>query len=267
MITPFAIRWLRGMPHWLASCLAGLWILACPVKAPAASPPAAADPADEAAGRALAAQLRSLMPAKDLLTSGRLLVRSPEGTIRAVPVRMRIEVQSDSATTSYEAFSSSGDRTGYLAISQAADGSRAYFAAKPEAASEPPARHPLLDPMIPFAGSDFWAADLGLEFLSWPLQRIVRSEMRRGRPCRVLESQNPSAPPSGYSRVLSWIDAEQDQIILAKAYTADRKLLKEFSIDSLKKVHGRWQVKKLEMRNLQSDTRTQLEFDLDVPAE
>ncbi len=255
------------MRLWLTPCVAGLWLLARLAATPAASPPAATDPADEAAGRALAAELRTLMPAKDLLTSGRLLIRNPDGAIRTVPIRMRIEARPDSATTSYEAFSPAGDRVDYLAIRQAADGSRAYFAPESEAASEPPALRPLLDPMIPFARSDFWAADLGLDFLSWPLQRIVRSEMRRGRPCRLLESQNPSASPSGYSRVLSWIDAEQNQIILAKAYTADRRLLKEFSVDSLKKVHGRWQVKKLEMRNLQSDTRTQLEFDLDIPAE
>src|SRR5690606_32384207 len=46
--------------------------------------------------------------------------------------------------------------------------------------------------MIPFAGSDFWLGDLGLEFLYWPEQRLIRREMRRGQACSVLESVNPA---------------------------------------------------------------------------
>ena len=30
-------------------------------------------------------------------------------------------------------------------------------------------------PMIPFAGTDFWLADLGMEFLHWPEQRLVKT--------------------------------------------------------------------------------------------
>src|SRR5262249_41829275 len=43
----------------------------------------------------------------------------------------------------------------------------------------------------PFAGSDFWLCDLGLEFLYWPQQRVLKHEMRRSRSCWVLESTTP----------------------------------------------------------------------------
>ena len=92
--------------------------------------------------------------------------------------------------------------------------------------------------MVPFAGSDFWLADLGLEFLNWPTQRLLRKEIRRGQSCAVLESVNPHPAPGAYSRVVSWIDIETDGIINAEAYDSKGKLLKEFAVTSLKKVRG-----------------------------
>jgi hypothetical protein len=70
--------------------------------------------------------------------------------------------------------------------------------------------------MIPFAGSDFWVADLGLEFLHWPKHLLLRKEMRRSRPCDVLES-TCSQPATGYSRIVSWIDIESAGILHAHA--------------------------------------------------
>ena len=49
--------------------------------------------------------------------------------------------------------------------------------------------------MSPFAGSDFWLCDLGLEFFHWPDQRILKHEDRRTRACAVLESTNPNPSP------------------------------------------------------------------------
>ena len=46
--------------------------------------------------------------------------------------------------------------------------------------------------MIPFAGSDFWIADLGLEFFHWPEQKVLKKEFRRNCSCVVLESTNPN---------------------------------------------------------------------------
>lgn len=120
------------------------------------------------------------------------------------------------------------------------------------------------NPFIPFATSDFWLADLGLEFFHWPNPRHVTTEMRKSRPCYVIESVNPKPGKDAYARVLSWIDTEKGGLIRAEAYDEAGKLWKEFSIAKIGKVRGRWQIKELVIRNEKTDTNTRLAFDLEL---
>jgi len=119
--------------------------------------------------------------------------------------------------------------------------------------------------MLPFAGSDFWVADLGLEFFHWPAQKVLKKEVKRSRGCTVLESTNPNPAPNSYSRVVCWIDNETLGIVQAQAFDAKGKLLKEFAPKNLKKVKGQWQVESMVMDNVQTGSRTRLEFDLKTP--
>ena len=118
--------------------------------------------------------------------------------------------------------------------------------------------------MIPFANSDFWIADLGLEFFHWPQQKVLpkTTNLKRGRDYTLLESTNPNPSTNGYSRVLSWIDKETGGILEAEAYDAQSKLLKDFAPKSFKKVNGQWELQEMEIRNVQTGSRTRLEFDL-----
>jgi hypothetical protein len=116
--------------------------------------------------------------------------------------------------------------------------------------------------MMPFAGSDFSIADLGLEFFHWPEQKVLKKEVHRSRGCTVLESTNPDPSTNGYSRVVSWIDDESLGIVEAYAYDAKGKLLKDFYPKDFKKVDGQWQVQTLIMENVQTGSRSRLEFDL-----
>jgi hypothetical protein len=117
--------------------------------------------------------------------------------------------------------------------------------------------------MQPFAGSDFWLADLGLEFLHWPGQRLLKKEVRRNKFCDVLESVNPEPETSGYSRVVSWISHEEPHgIVHADAYDSKNKPLKRFDPTEFKKVEGQWQLESMEIRNLKTDSRTVIEFNL-----
>jgi hypothetical protein len=119
--------------------------------------------------------------------------------------------------------------------------------------------------MRPFANSDFWRADLGLEFFHWPAQKILKKDVHRSRGCIVLESTNPNLSANGYSRVVSWIDEESLGIVEAYAYDANAKLLKDFYPKDFKKVNGQWQVQTLIMENVQTGSRSRLEFDLNKP--
>ncbi|MDE3068785.1 MAG: outer membrane lipoprotein-sorting protein [Verrucomicrobiota bacterium] len=123
-------------------------------------------------------------------------------------------------------------------------------------------RLPAAELMRPFAGSDFWLADLGLEFFHWPDQKVLKHEMRRGRECAVLESTDPHPSPNGYSRVVSWIDQETLGIVQARAYDAKGRLLKEFYPKSFKKVRGQWEPQEMEIINDQTGSRTWMRFDL-----
>ncbi len=118
--------------------------------------------------------------------------------------------------------------------------------------------------MTPFAHSDFWVADLGLEFFHWPEQKILPkpTNLARGRDYTLLESTNPNPSTNGYSRVLSWIDKETGGPLQAEAYDFNGKLLKEFMPKSFKKVNGQWALQEMEIRNVQTGSRTRLEFDI-----
>jgi hypothetical protein len=115
-----------------------------------------------------------------------------------------------------------------------------------------------------FAGSDFWICDFGLEFFHWPEQKVLKHESRRTRACTVLESTNPNLSAGGYSRVDSWIDNETRGIVHAEAYDANGKLLKVFDPKSFKKVNGQWELQDMEIRNVQTGSRTWIKFDLNA---
>jgi hypothetical protein len=116
--------------------------------------------------------------------------------------------------------------------------------------------------MVPFAGSDFWLADLGLEFLHWPKPRLLRKEMRHYQFCGVLECTNPD-PANGYQRVVAWIDMDTGAIVHADAYDSRKKILKEFDPTDLKKVNGKHELEGMEMRNRQTHSHTTIRFKFD----
>jgi hypothetical protein len=116
---------------------------------------------------------------------------------------------------------------------------------------------------IPFGNSDFSLADLGLEFLHWPKQRITKKEMYSSRYCAVLESTNPNPSKNGYARVRSWITTEPPLApVRAEAYDSSGKRIKVFDVKGVERVKGHFQVDSVEMRNLLTGSRTVMEFDL-----
>ena len=265
----------RGFTSFL---IFAFWILLCSPLVVARSSFATTtnDPdTAEREGRELARQLCELRPETNLTNTGKLVLRFPKKPRQEIPFSSRIELAETSWTVVYEANSGTNPPATF-SVEHRPDAPNRYYLAglrRAEAAGNAPGENsgaakagttalPNDQTMTPFAGSDFWLADLGLEFFHWPAQRLCKREMRRGKSCQVLESRRPETWFTGYARVISWIHTESGAVVQAEAYDARGKLLKEFRPTAVEKVNSAWQLKEMEIENVQAGSRTTLVFDL-----
>jgi hypothetical protein len=212
----------------------------------------------EIQGRRLAQQLCNTRPAENITNTGVFKIRDEKKHRLEIPVRFQITAP-QAGSTSWEAcYETTGANHWLLTISHSENQPNHYRLVR----QDEPADLTGNETAIPFAGSDFWIADFGLEFLFWPEQKILKKEFHNNCACAVLESTNPHPATNGYARVVSWIDEESGNVIEAKAYDGSDKLLKEFNLKSLVKIKGHWQVEAVIMDNDQTGSRTRLEFDL-----
>lgn len=219
-------------------------------------------------GLALAASVRSQRPASSTVTTGTLRVRAGDGRRISLPVEVRVVLGTNASawSTIYQARFPDGRRESLTVVNpenapphfilHRASGDGRVTESRPERPDEM---------FAAFAGTDFWFVDLGMLFLHWPEQRVTGRETRRTRTCDVLESVNPQAGAGGYRRVLTWVDVETGGIVRAEAYDAQDRLLKEFSPGSFARVGTRYELRDMEIRNDQTDSRTTLQFDIEDP--
>lgn len=214
------------------------------------------DPAiQRAEGQRIAAEARALAPKASGTNTATLRLFGSNRKLRAeIPVTIRTLVTDDQWHTDY----SSGDGLRFR-VSRSHNAPSRYAVGR-----ETGALLPATNLLVPFAGSDFWLVDLGLDFFHWPEQRLLSKEQRRSEACFVIESVTTRPMPGGYSRVVTWLDQSTLGIVAAEAYDTRGKLLKEFQPKSFKKVNGQWQLKEMEIRNEQTDSRTSLVFDVEV---
>jgi hypothetical protein len=231
------------------------FLLALPAMAMAEDEPDAGQ-----AGRQLAAQLLAQRPAQNYTNHGVLIIKGASGYRAEAELGLAINVTATNWSTTYTIGSGAGES---LQIVHGDGAPNRYFYQAPRASAVEVSGDATMSPV---AGSDFWIADLGLEFLHWPKQTLLKKEVKRSRGCSVLESINPHPSAGGYARVVAWIDTESGGVVQAFAYDADNQLLKEFYPKDLKKVDGQWQVGLMEMNNVQTGSRTRLEMATDSAA-
>ncbi len=246
---------------WLPGWLVVLATFACQAQPKAEPRPNAALPPKEAAeqGRALAAELLRLRPEENSSTTGILKIRDPGGSERDVPVKFDVILTATNWLSAYQT-TNAGTAGGLKLTVAHCDASANRY--QVQRGASPAIELKGNETMVPFADSDFWICDLGLEFLHWPEQTLLRKEMRRGQSCKVLQSVNPVPAAGAYRRVVSWIDVESSGIVHADAYDFQDKLLKQFDPKEFRKVNGQWQLEEMEIRSRQSRTRTRIEFQL-----
>jgi len=223
----------------------------------------------EIQGRNLARQLFEQSPITNSIQNGVLEIRGEKKTKTDVPIEFKIIASALNDAIDWETIYETTTESNQveLIVNHKAGKPNAYLFMEgfPRLVE---LDHPVVlsgsRTMRPFANSDFWICDLGLEFFHWPVQKILpnTTTLKRGRSYTLLESTNPNPSTNGYSRVLSWIDKESGGILEAEAYDVQGKLLKDFAPKSFKKVNGQWELQEMEIRNVQTGSRTRLEFDL-----
>lgn len=240
-------------------CSLGLLLL--PARAAAAGIPTEKprpNPNAEADGRALVADLLARQPTQSRTNRGLLSIRPARGTgpRRDVPLTVSVFPTPEGWANVYETTPPPPDPPARLIVIHRPGQPNEYRLATGGQGDE--RRLVGADVMAAFAGSDFWVADLGMEFLHWPTQRLVRREARRGQACDVLESVAAPGQTNGYARVTSWIDRDTGGIVFAEAFDTEGRLLREFAPKSFKKIDGEWDVEEVEIINHRSGSRTRL---------
>lgn len=202
-------------------------------------------------GRALATQIISERPVENVTNTGVMTIRDTHDRRTRIPIKFEVITARNNWLSRYNASTTAATVIHNDALPneyelRAPDGSTTTLTAN--------------QANMPFAGSDFSIADLGLEFLHWPDQRLTNKEMRRSRSCNVLTSINPHPVAGGYSSVVSWLDIESTNgIIYAEAFDLKGKRLKAFIPKKI--IHG--QLAEMEIDNLQTDSKTTVDFDVD----
>ncbi len=223
-------------------------------------PPPPLDPAEgRKQARQLVQNLLQIQPETNMTESLVMKIRDRDDKETRVPVRFEIVC---TPTNFLNIYQTTGPGPGMKLTIAHTDGQpNEYWVNQP--VDSPPRKLGPGELSLPFAGSDFTAADLGLEFLHWPDQRILRKEMRRYVFCDVLESINPHPGPGGYAKVVSWIGANRPgELVLVNADARDAKgkLIKNFRPNKLEKVNGVQELEEMEMSNRQAGTLTKIEF-------
>jgi hypothetical protein len=233
------------------------------------SPMLPAPPIERAEGekqaRKLVSNFLAQRPTQNYTNTQVVRIKAKKKPQQEIPVRFLVVCTPTNYSNIYQVTGSAKGLSGTtLTIVHTPNQPNEYFLLEPGASVA--RRLTAAELNLPFAGSDFSVGDLGLEFLQWPQQRILRKDTRKELICNVLQSTNPNPLPGTYSHVDSWLDANQpDEMVLvhANAYDLNNDRVKEFDPKKLQKINGAYQLQEMEMRNLKTDSRTRIEFNLD----
>jgi hypothetical protein len=213
----------------------------------------------ELQGQALAQKILAQQPANGYTNSGTLEVSGPHATPEHIRITVTVEVTTTNWSNRYAASSGTNGTEVLLVTHAGAEPSQYRLTVN--------GAHPVAvdahQTARPFAGSDFWLCDLGLEFFHWPGQKVLQRHVHRSCACTLLESTNPHPELGGYARVTCWIDNDSLGIVEAYAYDASGHELKNFYPKNLEKVNGQYQVQSMIIKNSQTGSTSHLEFDLD----
>ncbi len=217
-------------------------------------------------GREIARQLLGQRPTRNAAVSGTIKIRPKKGDIREIPFRSSVVVEEDGWKSVYETEDAAGKPATRLTIRHTANVVPGFFiqTADDGGAFGELRKLEWKEVFEPFVGSDFRIIDLAYprsDHLTWPTQRLLRTDIRRGQSCHELESVNPHPEQGGFARVVSWIDIDTGGPLEITGYDQEDDDVLEFSPKRFRKVNGEFKVTELHIRNGKTGSRTILRFD------
>jgi hypothetical protein len=253
---------ISGLCHRLTVCLIGALVWLQVVGCPAAG----VDSTEKLQGRKADAtsviqDLLSRLPIQDSTRSGTLTVRDSNGHRSRRAIRHQIHVETNTWEEIWDALPD-GDRKGerLVIVHHINDTNRyTYWRDVGRLGVGKSLSKDEID--VPFAGSDFWLSDLGLEFLRWPTHTIVKDRVPTSfqRLCTIVESVRGESKQGGYFRVLSWIDLETRALLRAEAFDLAGRRIKSFQARVFRS-NGSVD---LDLWNDKKDSKSSLEFQSD----
>ena len=241
-----------------------LWLPGLPLTAAPPVQEGRITPADPvAAGRELVARLLSQRPAASTTNQAVLRVRGKGRNKFEVPVCIETQAGKTSWSKTYRTQGTNKDHAAEFTVKHTENGPNEYrvmvFSRTPGATSEIEILKGQ-QAFIPFAGSDYWLADLGMEFLHWPTQRLLRKEIRRTQSCDILESVLPPGQTNAYVRVESCFDIDTGGPVLITAYNAAGKKVKVFRPTVFRRVRGKLEPAVIIMEDRRTGSETELDL-------
>lgn len=110
-----------------------------------------------------------------------------------------------------------------------------------------------------FMGSDFTYDDLGDRHPSEDNHKLLREESIDGKECYVVKS-TPKDEDYMYSKTITWVRKDNFIGIKREFYDEDGDFLKKLSVKELEKVDGFWTIMETEMKTIQKNHKTLMEF-------
>ncbi|MEA3523346.1 MAG: outer membrane lipoprotein-sorting protein [Campylobacterota bacterium] len=108
-----------------------------------------------------------------------------------------------------------------------------------------------------FMGSEFSYEDLSafnVDKYSYPKGEVKEGELD-GKKVYLGQSK-PVSKYSGYTKLLTWVDAQTYLIQKIEYYDRKKELLKTAIFEDYKKISGVWRIGKITMSNIQNDKKT-----------
>jgi len=109
------------------------------------------------------------------------------------------------------------------------------------------------NPSARVRGSGLTYEDLSMQFLYWPLAKLIGEETIKSRGCHKIEV-HPLRKGTAYGVVRLWVDKESGAIMRMEGFDATGRLAKRFEVIGAQKLENQWFLKTMRVETFVPDT-------------